>query len=83
MLAAQQILTELWKENKLPFKLIVGTLVEKEAEYEVLFFDSRLYSVQFSLQEGQSFQEAFRDAVLGSVSKLGGPLTNWNYRVTD
>ena len=72
---AQQVLDELLKEALIPFKLTVGSLLNQgSARYRVHFYDSRIRSVEFSWEEGQSFREIFRTAVLDRVEKMSGRL---------
>lgn len=68
---AQEILDELFSESLIPFKLSAQSVeaIGME-EYIVRFYDSRLRSVDVSLQRGQTFQSVFRTAILGRVSRL-------------
>ena len=72
---AQQVLDGLLKEGLLPFELTVGALLNHDPpNYSVHFHDSRIHSVEFSWNEGESFQEIFRIAVLDRVERMSGPL---------
>jgi hypothetical protein len=72
---AQQALDELLKEQLLPFKLSAAKVVHIGLdEYVVRFYDSRLHSVDITCNEGESFKHVVREAVLGRVKRLGGPL---------
>jgi len=74
-LEAQQALNELWKEQLVPFKLIVGKIVVDDSSgYTLHFFDSRLRSVSVPWQAGQSFKDQVRAAVKERVARLSGPL---------
>lgn len=74
-LEAQTALDELMQEHQLPFKLEAGEVVAKETgQYTIRFFDSRLHSITVAWEEGQSFKEVVRAAVLKQVAKLSGPL---------
>jgi hypothetical protein len=70
-LVAQQTLDELFVEGLIPFKLS-ARLVESIGmeEYIVRFHDSRLYSIDVSLQQGEAFGAVFRTAVLARVARL-------------
>ena len=74
-LTAQETLDELFTESLIPFKLSARAV---EAiglrEYIVRFHDSRLRSVDVSWQEGLSFKEVVRAAVLDRVKRMRGPL---------
>ena len=72
---AQQVLDELLKEQLIPFKLRVGTILDQGlSEYRVRFFDSRIRSADFPWSEGESFPEIFRLAVLDRVARMSGRL---------
>lgn len=72
---AQTALDELMQEHQLPFKLNAGEVVVKDAgQYTIRFFDSRLHSITVTWEEGQSFKEIVRVAVMKRVSRLSGPL---------
>lgn len=68
---AQQVLDELFSERLIPFKLSAH-IVEAigSGEYIVRFNDSRLRSVDLSWQEGQSFKDVFRTAVVERMKRL-------------
>jgi hypothetical protein len=70
-LGAQQTLDELFVEGLIPFKLS-AQLVESLGmeEYIVRFYDSRLYSVDVSWQQGETFGAVFRTALLARVARL-------------
>lgn len=72
---AQQVLDELLKEQLIPFKLRVGSMLDQGlSEYRIHFYDSRIRSVEFSWSEGESFSEIFRAAVLERVERMSGRL---------
>ena len=74
-LEAQSALDELMREDQLPFKLQAREIVsESSAQYTIRFYDSRLHSITVTWEEGQSFKEVVRAAVLDRVSRLSGPL---------
>ncbi len=78
-LEAQATLDELMQEHELPFKLEARDLVsEGSSQYTIRFFDSRLHSITVIWEEGQSFKEIVRVAVLDRVSRLSGPLNRKN-----
>lgn len=74
-LSAQLTLDQLFMEQLIPFELS-ARVVESIGleEYIVRFHDSRIRSVDVSLQDGESFKDLFRRAILDRVSRLGGPL---------
>jgi hypothetical protein len=75
-LGAQQTLDELFVEGLIPFKLSAH-LVESLGmeEYIVRFYDSRLYSVDVSWQQGEAFSAVFRTAILARFARLtSGPM---------
>ena len=70
-LAAQEAVDELMNEHLLPFKLNVGKLTaEGASQYTVHFYDSRLYAVTVTWNEGQSFKDLVRAAVLDRASRM-------------
>jgi hypothetical protein len=71
---AQQVLEQLWAEKLLPFELNVGKITKHSGHYTVHFHDSRMYTADVSLNEGQSWAEMVRVAVLDRVANLSGPL---------
>ena len=74
-LEAQSVLKNLLREGLIPFELNVGSLLRHgPSTYRVLFFDSRMHSVEFYCSAAQDFKKAFRTAVLERVAKLSGPL---------
>lgn len=70
-LGAQETLDELFVEGLIPFKLS-ARLVESLGmeEYIVRFYDSRLYSVDVSWQQGEVFSAVFRTAILARFARL-------------
>lgn len=70
-LGAQETLDELFVEGLIPFKLS-AQLVESIGmeEYIVRFHDTRLYSVDVSWQQGESFGAVFRTAILARFARL-------------
>jgi hypothetical protein len=74
---AQLLLDKLFNEQLIPFKLTAEKVDRVGAdEYIVRFYDSRLRSVDVSWQDGQSFEDVFRVAVLDRVKRLSGPLSS-------
>jgi len=74
-LEGQEVLDELFKEHRLPFKLSARALESIGGdEYIVRFHDSRLRSVDISWRQGQSFKVVFLAAVLQRVKRLSGPI---------
>jgi hypothetical protein len=71
---AQQVLNQLWAEKLLPFELNVGKITKHSRQYTIHFHDSRMYTADVSLNEGQSWAEMVRVAVLDRVANLSGPL---------
>jgi len=71
---AQQVLEQLWAEKLIPFELNVGKITKHSGHYTIHFHDSRMYTADVSLNEGQSWAEMVRVAVLDRVAKLSGPL---------
>ena len=74
---AQGMLDQLWNEQLIPFPLTIGRITQEGDEYTIHFHDSRLRTALISLAQGQPFKEGVRAVVLERVSKLSGPLTNW------
>ena len=71
---AQQVLEQLWAEKLIPFELNVGKITKHPGHYTVHFHDSRMYTADVPLNEGQSWAEMVRVAVLDRVANLSGPL---------
>jgi hypothetical protein len=71
---AQQVLEQLWAEKLIPFELNVGKITKHSGHYTIHFHDSRMYTADVSLNEGQSWAEMVRVAVLDRVANLSGPL---------
>lgn len=68
---AQEVLEELYRRNLIPFKLTAFNVEWVGLDkYTVYFHDTRLHSVTISWVESESFRDAFRSAVLDSVSKM-------------
>ena len=74
---AQEVVDQLWNEQLVPFALTIGKITQDLEECTIHFHDSRLRTVQLSLNEGKLFPEMVRAAVLERVAKMSGPLTNW------
>ena len=74
---AQKALDQLWNEQLIPFALSVGKITRESDEYTIHFHDSRISTAQVSLSDGQSFTDGVRAAVLERVSRMSGPLANW------
>jgi hypothetical protein len=78
-LEAQAALDELMQEHKLPFNLEARKIASKvPSQYTIHFYDARLRSITVVWEEGQSFKEIVRTAVLDRVSRLSGPLNRKN-----
>ena len=74
-LTAQETLDELFTEGLISFKLSARAVESIGLrEYIIRFHDSRLRSVDVSWQEGQSFKEVVRAAILDRVKRMGAPL---------
>ena len=74
-LEAQHALEELMEEHEIPFKLHAGEVISEDSgQYTIRFHDSRIHSVTFTMEAGQSFKEAVRIATLGRVERMTGPL---------
>jgi hypothetical protein len=69
-LEAQAALDELRNKGLLPFALEARMLVSEGSQHTIRFYDSRLHSITVSYEEGQSFKEIVRAAVLDRVSEL-------------
>jgi hypothetical protein len=78
--ATQSVLDDLWAKKLIPFQLTAHKVESLgQQEYIVRFFASRLRSVDLSCKTPDSFKDAVRDAILGRVARLSGPLrTNPN-----
>jgi hypothetical protein len=74
---AQQVLNELWAEEVIPFALNIGKITKDQDidEYTIHFYDSRMRSAAVSLNEGTSFRDLVRAAVLDRVARMSGSLT--------
>lgn len=71
---AQQALDELFKEGRLPFKLVayrVSSLGMEE--YIIYFHDSRLRSIDISWRQGESFKAVVRYAIQERMKRRSGP----------
>lgn len=71
---AQQVLEQLWTEKLIPFELNVGKITKHSGHYTIHFHDSRMYTADVPLNEGQSWADMVRVAVLDRVANLSGPL---------
>jgi hypothetical protein len=71
---AQQVLNQLWAEKLLPFELSVGKITKHSGHYTIHFHDSRMYTADIHLTQGQSWADMVRAAVLDRVENLSGPL---------
>jgi len=68
---AQQVVNELYRDSLIPFKLFPGLVIcLAPDEYTIRFYDSRLYSVDVTCHEEESFKEVFRSAVLERVDEI-------------
>lgn len=75
-LEAQQTLDDLLKDGLIPFELTARTIEsEDDGQYVIRFHDSRFFSISVAWDEGQSFRDNFRAAVLGRVKRMSGPLS--------
>ena len=75
-LEAQLTLDDLLKDGLIPFELTARKIESDESgQYVVRFHDSRLFSITVGWEEGQSFSDIFRAAVLERVKRMSGPLT--------
>jgi hypothetical protein len=74
---AQQVLDELWTEKLIPFSLNVGKITKGSAAYTIHFFDSRIRTARVPLTERALFRGMVRSSVLACVTKLSGPLKDW------
>lgn len=69
--AVQRTLDELFSADLIPFQLSARVIDSIGGdEYIVRFQDSRLRSVDISWQEGQSFRDIFRHAILDRITRL-------------
>lgn len=68
---AQKALDELFANDLIPFKL-TAQVVESIGmeEYIIRFYDSRLYSIDFSWRPGQALRSIFKAAVLERIGRL-------------
>jgi hypothetical protein len=72
---AQQVVNELYRDNQIPFRLFPGIVIcLAPDDYTIRFFDSRLYSLDVTCHEEESFKEVFRAAVLERVDRMTGTL---------
>jgi hypothetical protein len=74
MAAAKAVVTKLWSQELIPFKLNIGKITKGSNDYTVNFYDSRRQSVKVLLTEADAFRHLFRAAVLDRVAKMSGPL---------
>ena len=70
----QKVLNELWNERLIPFPLTVGKLTRENDEYTIHFHDSRIRTARIALTKRKSFRDMVREAVLGRVAQMSGPL---------
>jgi hypothetical protein len=77
-LRVQDTLDELLTEHLIPFKLTAQRVnADGLGEYIVPFYDSRIHSMTFSWEDGSSFKEVVRAAVLDRVKRMTGPLKSF------
>ena len=76
---AQQVLDELWSERLIPFSLSVGKITKDLEAYTLHFYDSRMSTTCVPLTERALFRGMVRSAVLDRVTKLSGPLKDWQH----
>jgi hypothetical protein len=76
----QVTLDDLMSEHLLPFKLTAQEIrMNGSGNYVVPFYDSRIYSFTFSFtEEGTTFEETVRAAVLDRVRAMDGPPNGWS-----
>jgi len=75
-LEAQQTLDDLLKDDLIPFELTARKIESDDSGlYVIRFYDSRLFSITVAWEEGQSFKDIFRAAVLDRVKRMRGPLS--------
>jgi len=75
-LEAQQTLDDLLKDDLIPFELTARKIESDDSgQYVIRFYDSRLFSITVAWEEGQSFKDIFRAAVLDRVKRMRGPLS--------
>jgi hypothetical protein len=75
-LEAQQTLDDLLNEGLIPFELTARKIEsDYSGQYVIRFHDSRLFSITVAWEEGQSFRDTFRAAVLSRVKRMSGPLS--------
>lgn len=77
---AQQVLDELWREKLIPFSLSVGKITRDLEAYTLHFYDSRMSTTSVPLAERALFRGMVRSAVLDRVTKLSGPLKDWQHK---
>ena len=70
---AQQVLDELWAEEKTPFPLRVGRLTREDNGYTLHFHDSRIFTACILHMEGKTFREMVRICVLDRVAQISKP----------
>jgi hypothetical protein len=74
-LEAQLTLDDLLKDELIPFELTARKIESDDSgQYVIRFHDSRLFSITVAWEEGQSFRDIFRAAVLKRVKRMSGPL---------
>ena len=70
---AQKVVDELYRDYLIPFRLFPGIVMcSTPDEYTIRFYNSRLYSIDVTWHEGESFKEVFRAAVLERVDRMSG-----------
>lgn len=77
---AKQVLDELWNKKLIPFSLTVGKITKGIDAYTIHFYDSRIRTARVPLSERALFRETLRSAVLARVTKLSGPLKDWQHK---
>jgi hypothetical protein len=77
---AQQVLDELWNEKLIPFSLTVGKITKGIGAYTIHFYDSRIRTARVPLTERNLFRETVRSTVLARVTKMSGPLKDWDHK---
>ena len=70
----QETLDELFSERMIPFRLTAYRVnADGAGEYIIPFSDSRIHSIRFSWEYGESFKEVVRAAIVDGVERMSGP----------
>jgi hypothetical protein len=77
----QETLNNLFNESLIPFRLTVYQVTDEGAgAFLVCFYDVRLYSLRFFLEDGGSLTEALRSSVLARVQAMIPPETSLEHQ---